>query len=55
MKAVVAKMRRERSALKTQFAMRADVPGKDLSSVMGTLIDDADADLKSGSSRFSPY
>ena len=29
--------------------------GKDLSSVMVTLIDDAEADLKSGSSRFNPY
>ena len=50
---VVAELRRERSALKTQFAKRAG-SGKDLSSVMGTLIDDADANLKSGSSRFNP-
>ena len=52
---VVAELRRERSALETQLAKRADGSGKDLSSVMGTLIDDADADLKSGSSRFNPY
>ena len=55
LRAVVAELRRERSALKTQLAMRADGSGKDLSSVMGTLIDDADADLKSESSRFNPY
>ena len=53
--AVVAELRRERSALKTQFAKRVDGSGKDFSSVMGTLIVDADADLKSGSSRFIPY
>ena len=55
LRTVVAELRRERSALKTQLAKRAEGSGKDLSSVMGTLIDDADADLKSGSSRFNPY
>ena len=52
---VVAELRRERSALKTQLAKRAEGSGKDLLSVMGTLIDDADADLKSKNSRFNPY
>ena len=51
---VVGELRRERSALKTQHAKRAEASGKDLSSVMGTMMDDADADLKSGNSQFSP-
>ena len=55
LRTVVAELRRERSALKTQLAKRAEGSGKDLSSVMGTLMDDAEADLKSGSSRFNPY
>ena len=55
LRTAVAELRRERSALKTQLAKRAEVSGKDFSSVMGTLIDDAEADLNSGSSRFNPY
>ena len=41
--------------VETQLAKRAEGSGKDPSSVMGTLIGDAEADLKSGSSRFNPY
>ena len=44
---------RERSAL-TQLAKRGEGSGKDLSCMMGTLMDDTEADLKSGSSRFHP-
>ena len=55
LRTAVAELRRERSALKTQLAKRAEGSGKDLFSVMGILIDDAEADLKSGSSRFNPY
>ena len=52
LRTVVAELRRERSALKTQLAKRAEVSGKDLSSVMGTLTDDADADLESRDARY---